>query len=157
MPAREGPDPAQVEQWLEQVDEAIGSLQIRLEPLLLEQARLQDRRLLLKELLASLGEGRPSADLGTTPATTHESTRDRVHRQAVEIFSELGRPLHVHELHAEFVKRAYEIPGAGKPSNITVHLSGWADIASPGRGVFGLVEHVGEQPTRPKRKRRKSR
>jgi len=151
----------QVERWLEQVDGSLVNLQARLEPLLEEQARLQERRLLLKELLASFGD-RPSAmDASTTTGSaSRESTRVRVHRQAVGIFEQVGRALHTNDLHAEFLRRGYEIPGAGKPNNITVHLTGWPDIASPERGVYGLVKHVvgpSMSPTPKRRKKRQSR
>lgn len=158
MTEEPGPTPSQLELWLEQVDRALVVVQARLEPVLAEQARLQERRLLLKELLASFGDDRTGAEDRPTRASALESTRDRIHRQAVEILSQAGRAMHVNDLHAEFLRRGYDVPGAGRPNNITVHLSAWPDVASPQRGLYGLVEHVGEQPKRPiKRRTRKVR
>lgn len=153
MTEEAGPAPAQLELWLEQVDGALAEVQGRLEPVLAEQARLQERRLLLKELLASFGDDRAGADVKVGRASALESTRDRVHRQAVEILSQAGRAMHANDLHAEFLRRGYDVPGAGRPNNITVHLSDWPDIASPERGMYGLVEHVGEQPSKPMKRR----
>ena len=151
-----GPAPDQVEGWLEELDRELAALQDKIEPLLAEQARLQERRTLCKELLASFGDGH-WPDVGTARSNLGETTRERIHRQAVDVFTQVGRPLHSNDLHAEFLRRGYEVPGAGKPNNITVHLTGWPDIASPVRGMYGLVQHVGEQPprTKPNRRRKK--
>lgn len=143
--------PEQVQSWLDNLDGQIASLQQQLEPLLSEQARLQDRRTILKELLASWSDSTTDAPgAPAVPVVAGESTKARVHRQAVEIFRSVGHALHSNDLHAEFVRRGFEVPGAGKPNNISVHLTGWDDIVSPSRGTYGLVEHVGEVPPKPR-------
>jgi hypothetical protein len=73
-----------------------------------------------------------------SPPRLFLSVRDRVQAQAAEILTEAGRPLHITELHAEFIKRGFEVPGAGKPNNVTVHLSDAADIVSTSRGYYGV-------------------
>ena len=160
--------PRQVQAWLDALDDELGAIQATVEPLLTEQSRLQARRTLLKELLASFGDAQAASgdeavgERGvTTGASTRadvglETTRERVHRQALEIFRSAGRAMSVNELHAEFVARGFEIPGAGKPANITVHLTRWEDIVSPTRGVFALAEHAGTPTRRPVRRRGKS-
>lgn len=153
MTEESGPAPAQLELWLEQVDRSLAEVQGRLEPILAEQARLQERRLLFKELLVSFGDDRAGRDGKVSRASALESTRDRVHRLAVEILSQAGRAMHSNDLHAEFLRRGYEVPGAGRPNNITVHLSAWPDVVSPERGMYGLVEHVGQQPSKPTKRR----
>lgn len=144
------PAPAAVQSWIAAIDKQLEELQSQLEPLLSEQVRMQEQRKLLLDLYASL---RGPADESVVGQDTSkgvaplarlargETVRERVHRQAVEVFADVGKPLHVEELHAEFRKRGYIIPGAGKPANITVHLAGWDDIVSPARGKFGLAEH----------------
>lgn len=156
MPSSSPLSPEQIEAWLEELDAELARVQCQIEPLVAEQARLHERQMLLKGLLASFDDdsGRIEAVVARVAG---ETTRERVHRQAVEVFRQLGRALHTNDLHAEFVRRGFEIPGAGKPNNITVHLSGWSDIASPERGVYGLVEHVGEQPPKPRSTRKKRR
>src|SRR5436309_15494398 len=130
MPNASGPSPDQIQEWLEDVDTEITAIQAQIEPLLTEQTRLHERRVLLKELLASFGE-RPSPDAPTPRLHLGETTRERIHRQTVDVFTQVGRALHINELHAEFLRRGYEVPGAGKPNNITVHLTGWPDVVSP--------------------------
>lgn len=145
-----GPTAEQIQGWLDKVEADINVLQRSIEPLLVEQSRLQERRVLLKELLASFEDRPANGDMPLRPSL-HETVRERVHRQAVEIFREAGKALHINELCDEFVKRGYDIPGAGKPANITVHLADWDDIRSPQRGTYGLVEHVGNLAQHQKR------
>jgi len=140
MEAIAGPSAQQIERWLKEIDGELDALQLQMEPLVLAQSRLHDRRVLLKELLGSLG------DVGAHPAAMargNETTRERVHREAVEVLRDVGQPMHSNDIHAEFLKRGIQIPGAGKPNNITVHLTGWADVTSPERGMYALTEHVG--------------
>ena len=155
MPTR-SPTPDQIEAWLEALDGELATVQSQIEPLLELQTKLQERRILLKDLLGSFGDTGP-VEVQPTVATVSESTRERVHRQAVQVLKEVGRPLHSNDLQAEFNRRGYEIPGLGKPNNITVHLTGWADIASPARGYYGLTEHVGEsaKPAASSRRRKR--
>ena len=77
--------------------------------------------------------------------------------QAVEILRGEGHPLHINEIHARFLERGSTVPGAGKPVNLTVHLSGAEEIASPSRGVYGLVEQVGAIPRQTSRRRKSAR
>lgn len=152
-----GPTPEQVQEWLDEVEGEISAVHAQLEPLIAEQSRLQERRTILKELLASFADVTSSSESRlAAPAAASETVRERVHRQAVEIFREAGGAVHINDLHAEFVKRGLDVPGAGRPANITVHLSGWEDIVSPERGMYGLREHLGDVVPRKKAKRRKS-
>jgi hypothetical protein len=77
--------------------------------------------------------------------------------RAAEILRAEGRPLHINDLHARFLERGFTVPGAGKPVNLIVHLRSAEEIASPMRGVYGLVEQVGAVPRQAARtKRRRS-
>lgn len=166
MIASVGPTPEEAQAWLDAVDRDLVQLQATLEPLMATQLRLQERRTILKELLASFGDdsGAPRvAASHVEPAKTsvaRESVKDRVHRQALTILGESEGLLHINDLHKEFLQRGFEVPGAGRPVNITVHLSGSDQIVSPERGFYGLVEQVGQAPKqrktpRPKRRRQR--
>lgn len=136
------PTAVQVQGWLDTVERQLGEVELRIEPLLVEQTRLQERRALLKDLLASFGD-HPAAIEAARAAPSRppgrESVRDRVHREVVDVFRQVGRPLYITELTDEYTRRGYKIPGQGKPANLSVHLSGWPDLASPERGVYGLA------------------
>ncbi len=152
------PTPEILRRWLDRVDLELSGLQRQIEPLTTEQARLQERKVLLRGLLSSV-EGTDPASTASPTDTKRETVRERVHRQAVEILTDVGRLLHIDELHAEFITRGYEIPGQGRTANISVHLAGWTDIASPVRGSYGLVEQVGvvHRPNKTKRPTRRKR
>jgi hypothetical protein len=148
-----GPSAEDVRAWLTEIDEQVLRIQGQLEPLLREQGRLRERRKLLGELLTSFGEdplalleGRDgevvlhAVTTAVSPSARRESVRERVHREVVSVLRETGRPLHINDLLAEYVKRGYQVPGQGKAANISVHLSGWDDIEIPERGVYGLVD-----------------
>lgn len=141
-----------VKGWLADVDGRIVEIQGSIEPLLVEQGRLRERRKLLAELLTSFGEEAPPSVPGNDSqvvlhevaiadptGTRRETIRDRVHREVVTVLREVGRPLHINDLLDEYVKRGYKVPGQGKAANISVHISGWADIENPERGIYGLV------------------
>lgn len=144
------PSADQVQRWLDAVERQLLDADRRIEPLLVEQARLQERRALLKDLLGSLGDHHVSASVASAPSrpARRESVRERVHREAVTVFQQIGRPLHINDLTEEYVRRGYRIPGQGKPANLSVHLSGWPDIMSPTRGIYGL-RSMFDEPAEP--------
>jgi cell division septum initiation protein DivIVA len=159
MEARE-PARDEVLGWLEAVQRDLDQLQERLTPLLEEQRRLEARRALLKDLLSSFEEpGKTSfEDASRSWAVTVQpagSIGDYVRDRAEEILREAGRALHINEIHAEFERRGFHIPGAGRPVNLIVHLRKASGIASPARGMYGLREHVGAIPVQRKSSRKK--
>lgn len=160
MEAR-APTRAQVVQWLEAVQHELDRVHDRLAPLLEEQRRLEARQALLKDLLSSFGvPGKTSSEdaarswsLSVQPAG---SIGDYVRERSEEILRDAGRPLHINEIHAEFERRDFHIPGAGKPVNLIVHLRRDSSVVSPARGIYALEEHAAQTQTQRKtRKRRK--
>lgn len=150
--------------WLEAVQEELDRLHDRLSPLLEEQRRLEARQALLKDLLSSFDvphgatssdeAGRPSWALAIQPTA---SIGDYVRDQAAEVLREAGRPLHINEIHAEFEQRGLHVPGAGRPVNLTVHLRKDPNIVSPSRGMYAVVEQVGQISVRRNARRRPKR
>ena len=142
-----GPTAATVEGWLRDVENQVQALEQKIEPLLQEQVRLQERRSILRDLLASFDEREDGAPV---LALTHRSTgraetvRERVHREVVDILRETGRPMHINELTEAYIARGLKVPGQGKPANISVHLSGWPDISSPERGIYSMTSAVSD-------------
>lgn len=146
-----------VEAWLVAVDHDLAVVSEKLAPLLAEQQQLEDRRALLQGLLRSFGGPDANGAPPVSPARSGSIARYVVDN-AVAILREEGHPMHINDLHARFVERGLSVPGAGKPVNLTVHLRTSEEIASPTRGVYGLVEQVGDvQPVRQTRKRKSAR
>jgi hypothetical protein len=151
---------AEVRAWLSAVEADLRALDTKLEPLLGEQSRLKERKTLLQSLLRSFEAGAN----GTAPSPTVKSAGSvarYVVDCAAEILRDEGRPLHINDLHARFGERGFTVPGAGKPVNLIVHLRGSDEIASPTRGIYGLVEQVGavthDAAPRPRRRRARAR
>lgn len=135
---------AEVSTWIAQVEGELARVDAELAPLVEKQTALAERLGLLKRLLASLSAdshplaGVPLATAVVSPVRVYPSVRDRVQAHASEILAEAGRPLHINEIHAEFIRRGYEVPGAGKPNNITVHLSHSDSIDSTSWGHYAV-------------------
>jgi hypothetical protein len=146
----------QVRAWLSEVEAELGAVANKLEPLLAEQRQLDERRSLLQSLLRSFEATGPN---GTgAAARTAGSVARYVIDRAAEILRDEGRPLHINDLHAQFIERGFTVPGAGKPVNLIVHLRGAEEIASPMRGIYGLTEQVGAvAPQAPRRRRKRAR
>ncbi len=145
----------QVRAWLSEVESELGAMADKLEPLLGEQRRLEERRMLLQSLLRSFEATGPNG-AGTAARAAGSVARYVVDR-AAEILRDEGQPLHINDLHAQFLERGFSVPGAGKPVNLIVHLRGAEEIASPMRGVYGLTEQVGavsRQAAPPRRRKR---
>lgn len=133
-----GPSADEVSRWIAGAEAEIKDLRTRIEPLLEQEAKLNERLGILQRLRASLTS--TSADGAAPPegaaSSAYGSVRERVHAQALLILRESGKSMHITNVRNEFVKRGFEVPGAGHPNNITAHLSGWKDIDSPTRGYY---------------------
>jgi len=139
--------PDTLHSWLQTIDEQLAAVADRMQPLLEERASLNERRTLVQGLLTSVSGVAASSQ---TNAPHGESVRERVHRQAVEVLTAAGTPLHINALHAEFVKRGFVIPGLGQTANISVHLANWPDVVSPARGMYALTSVAGDVAPRPR-------
>jgi hypothetical protein len=145
----------EVRAWLQAVHSDLAELEAKMQPLLAEQARLEDREALLHNLLQSF-EGENSAD-DSAPPQSFGAVGEYVVSHAAEILRATGAPMHINDLHAAFKERGLRIPGAGAPANLIVHLRKAPEIASPQRGIYGLTEVIGPTKTRTRPTRRTTR
>jgi hypothetical protein len=140
-------------------------LSAEIQPLLDEQARLRAREALLLRLLESFAAPSSTASHLTSEAAGPSAARgfgegsvkDYVRRCATEILKASQQPLHINQVHAEFVSRGFRIPGAGKAANLTAHLGRADGIVSPGRGLYALATADNRPKPRAARKRRRRR
>lgn len=165
------PDAAGVRAWLDAVRRELQAIAERIEPLVAEQNRLRSREQLLTSLLRTLDPDQaPGGAVAPDPAgaSTAEagpasgSVRDYVRRGVTAVLSDATGPLHINELHARFIARGLRVPGAGRPANLTAHLSHCPGIVSPQRGFYALATGPDEpraRSTAPRRrtKRRRAR
>ncbi len=123
------------------------------------------RKLELVRQMRSLEE---SPHLETTPdpietaSTEKRPTPGSVREMARKIIAELGHPLHISEIHRQFLDRGYPIPGGGTPFNILAHIVNDKTFVRIARGTYALTGTVPDEqvmPTAPRtrgtRKRKK--
>lgn len=161
MPS-DAPSPESIRTWLTGIEDQLSAVHAQLQPLLVEQRRLESQQRLLVSLLKELDGGGATlkmeeaiADNVMNASKSLGGTGRYVIERAVEILREAGQPLHINDLHAKFIERGYQVPGAGTPANLTAHIRRSEAIASPKRGVYGLVDQVGVQATRRRRAKRR--
>ena len=164
------PETQQIQEWIDLLDAKTAKLQSSIDPLVQEQVTIAERRRLLVDLLASFERERSSmTSPGRRPASTASSSPQpralepvvraaparnggetigqRVRRQVGDILTANGGQMQINDIHAEFLRRGYEVPGQGRPANITIHLTGSDEIISPARGIYRLAPGVPSTPS----------
>jgi hypothetical protein len=135
-----------------------------MEPLQERLSSLRAREQILVQLLASFGR----STTGKTPQAVPiiGAVRDYVVERAEEVLrAHGGGPLHINEIHREFIARGYTVPGAGRPANLTAHLGRAPGILNPKRGMYAIQggpsegaageKKPSEQASRKRRRRKK--
>jgi hypothetical protein len=152
--------------WLEGLRSRLEQVARELAPLLEEQQRLRSQEALLTKLLVSFDGspnevGAPAAhgsDEVDSGVVADGSTGDYVRDAALSILRDVGGgPMHINDMHAQFLARGYRVPGAGRPANLTAHLGRAASITSPRRGFYAIASDrpsAGQKKQRRRRKRR---
>lgn len=74
---------------------------------------------------------------------------------ARQIIEDAGKPLHITEIHRQFLERGYAIPGEGTPFNILAHIVRDKALARVARGTYSLAANTPESARLPIVKTRK--
>lgn len=153
---------ASVDALIQEVQSAKAAVDEVLSPLLQEQARLDARLKLLKELRSTYAVSPADASQAAPGhAESHLSalgtgTAARIQAQVAEVLGDNdGGPLHSSDIHREFVRRGWPVPGAGRPNNITAHLTAAPGIISPQRGYWALGDPAADRRKTTARKSQK--
>jgi hypothetical protein len=145
------------------------ALQSELERLQLERDRVDaelqraSKKLELLKQMRLLEDGSAPDEPPAAPALKEgRATPPAVREMAQRILSEATGPLHISEIHQQFVDRGYAIPGSGTPFNILAHLVNNKAFVRVARGTYALAGSVPEEQVLPKaerkpRRRRKKR
>lgn len=129
-------DPDQIRRWVTEAEAEVARLSDELE---VAGRRLTDarRRLsLLHEALAAVSSDPSVVNRPSDPL----SVRERVIRDTRTILTDVGRPMPIGAIHAEFIRRGYALPGRGSPTNLVAHLGVTDQITRHARGIYALPE-----------------
>lgn len=147
----------EVDRLIAETQALLDDLAERIAPLAADQARAQERLRLLKELRSTF----PASETVVLPAVQSPrsslSTRDRVQACVKELLEEAGVPIHTNDLHRRFLERGWPVPGAGRPGNISAHLTLADGICSPRRGYWALGDRAARRPAKSSRKPKSNR
>jgi hypothetical protein len=82
-----------------------------------------------------------SGDAEASTPVTLGSGAD-VRSLARQIIADAGNPLHISEIHRQFLDRGYAIPGEGTPFNILAHIVRDKELARVARGTYALASQT---------------
>jgi len=149
------PSAAQIQAWIAHEEAALDAVRTKVRPLVEEEERIGARLIGLRQLLVTFDPSTPPALLATgsgghTASASGSSVAERVRDQVREILRASDGPMHINSIHSAFRERGWTVPGAGRPANITAHLSDAPDIVSPSRGLYRLLEDGEPRPGKPR-------
>jgi hypothetical protein len=124
--------------WIKRGEAEVRGLAEQAEVIQGQLAEARRQLMLLYEMLAAATNAPvavSAAEMGLA-----RSTRERVWAHTEEILRAHGRPMRVQDIHAEFVRRRFALPGRGTPTNIVAHLVASNRFSRPRRGVYSLAE-----------------
>jgi hypothetical protein len=103
-----------------------------------------------------------SIDDPPTPQTLaavkeHRATPTAVRETAQRILLDAKRPLHISEIHKQFLDNGYAIPGSGTPFNILAHLVNDKSFVRVARGTYALAGTVPQEQVLPRAERKSRR
>lgn len=149
----------ELHRWERSLSDQIEALKKRRADIDTEIQQLSKKLELVKQMLTLEGHGSDRADMSPAATAEARTTPDKVREAAKGILADAKGPLHINEIHREFVDRGYVIPGGGTPFNILVHLVKSSGFVRVARGTYALAGTVPDgqvlekQQRRPKRKK----
>jgi hypothetical protein len=127
-------DPELVRRWVSEAEAEVARLGEEAERVGRQLADARRRVALLHEILAAVTNS-PDAIQADVELV---STRERVIRDTERILRDATQPMRIGDIHAEFIRRGYALPGRGSPTNLVAHLGQTDRIARLSRGVYAL-------------------
>jgi hypothetical protein len=134
-------DPDQVRRWVSEAEAEVIRISEEAERVGRQLADARRRVALLHEILAAVASN-PEA---MQESVRQLSTRERVIRDAEAILGDERRPLRIGDLHAEFIRRGFALPGRGSPTNLVAHLGQTERIIRLERGVYALPDRAASE------------
>ncbi len=118
------------------------------------QLQRASRKLELVRQMRSLEESPQLEVTQSNPAeiviAEKRPTPSSVREMARKIVAEAGCPLHITEIHRQFLNRGYPIPGGGTPFNILAHIVNDKTFVRVARGTYALAGTVPDEQVLPR-------
>ena len=149
-----GNEAARLTEWEAALGGEIQRLQSERERIDSELQRATKKLELVKQMrLLEDGAAQSALPVVTAPKE-RRATPTAVREMAHKVLSESARPLHISEIHQQFVARGYAIPGSGTPFNILAHLVNDKSFVRVARGTYALAGSVPPEQVLPRAKRK---
>src|SRR5439155_22121491 len=138
-----------LKEWESSLEAEVLTIRERIQSLNAELQRKSQQTELIRRLIESAsGSSSHPIEMVARPNGTSASpqvvTPNQVKDHAYEILRERKGPMNINEIHGEFLRRGYPIPGKGTSFNILVHVSRELKLGKKsrfyraGRGTYGL-------------------
>jgi hypothetical protein len=141
-------------EWEAALGREIERLQSEREHIDSELQRAMKKLDLVKQMRLLEGGSPETVMSVVVPLKDGRATPTAVREMAHRILSESARPLHISEIHEQFVARGYKIPGRGTPFNILAHLVNDKLFVRVARGTYALAGSVPPEQVLPKAERK---
>jgi hypothetical protein len=145
---------ARLAEWEAALGQEIQSLQGERERIDSELQRAAKKLDLVKQMRLLEGGSAQSVMPPVTTLKERRATPTAVREMAHKVLSESPRPLHISEIHEQFVARGFAIPGSGTPFNILAHLVNDKSFVRVARGTYALAGSVPPEQVLPKAARK---
>jgi hypothetical protein len=148
---------ARLAEWEAALGQEIQLLQSERERIESELQRATKKLELVRQMRLLEDGSAQSAPPVATALKERRATPTAVREMAHKVLSESAGPLHISEIHQQFVARGYAIPGSGTPFNILAHLVNDKSFVRVARGTYALAGSVPPEQVLPKAERKASR
>jgi hypothetical protein len=117
-----------LQEWKNSLEHDADSIRKQIQALTASLQKKTQQIELISKLIDSANEhGRnlrgPVAEVPHDTSNSRTVLPSQVKDHVYEILAERKRPMNINEIHSEFIRRSYPIPGKGTSFNILVHIS----------------------------------
>jgi len=109
---------------------------------------------LVRQMRSLESDPAPQTAPAVSASRDGRATPTLVREMAQRILAKAARPLHISEIHKQFIDNGYAIPGSGTPFNILAHLVNNKSFVRVARGTYALAGSVPQEQILPRAERK---